>query len=231
MWEGQRGLADLGWRVVAPHFDGFGGSTLARATSSMDQYADDVIALLRELGISSAVIGGLSMGGYAALALMRKAPELCRGLILADTRSEADTPDGLQARRNMLALVAEKGADAVATSMGPKLLGTTTQATRPDIVEYVAGTIRETPSETITAAIHALMSRRDATDLLPAIAVPTLVLVGEEDAITPPPMSHNLRDHIPQAALVTLEAAGHLSNIEQPQRFNSALADFLAHRL
>src|SRR4051794_12127827 len=113
MWDRQRGFADAGWRVVAPHFAGFGGSPLASATPSMEDYAAQVIELLRAIGAGDAVIGGLSMGGYAALALIRKAPQLARGLILADTRSEADSAEGLEQRRNMLALVAEQGAGGV----------------------------------------------------------------------------------------------------------------------
>src|SRR4051812_49089968 len=179
LWEEQRGFADRGWRVIAPHFDGFGGSDLVRETPSMDDYADDVIALLRELGVEHAVIGGLSMGGYAAFAMLRKWPQGFRGLVLADTRPQADTPEGLQARRNMLALAREQGSDAVAVAMLPNLLGRTTREKRPHVVANVGAAIREAFAPSIAAAIQALMSRRDSSDLLPAIAVPTLIIVGE----------------------------------------------------
>lgn len=231
MWEEQRGFADRGWRVIAPHFNGFGGSDLVRATPSMDDYADDVIGLLRELGVARPVIGGLSMGGYAAFAMFRKAPELFRGLILADTRPQADTPEGLTARRNLLKLAREQGSDAVALSMLPNLLGRTTRKNSPGIVEYVSGTIREAFATSIASAIQALMSRRDSADLLPTIAVPTLVIVGEEDTITPPPVSEDMQRAIAGAGLVVIPEAGHLSNLEQPQRFNEALAQFLDHRV
>jgi len=231
MWDEQRGFADRGWHVIAPHFSGFGGSDLASDTPSMDDYADAVIELLRDLRIERAVLGGLSMGGYASLTIMRRAPELVRGLILADTKSPADSLEAREQRHKLLTLVREEGAEAVAGTMLPNLLGKTTREHRSSVVEYVHGMIRETPPETIASAIYALLSRVDAADVLPQIAVPTLIIVGDEDTITPPSMSQSLEQAITNAELVTIEAAGHLSNLEQPQRFNEALAAFLDHRV
>jgi pimeloyl-ACP methyl ester carboxylesterase len=231
MWEPQLALAQHGWRVIAPHFRGFGDAGRDPSTSSMDDYAGDVIDLLDSLKIDGAVIGGLSMGGYAAFALLRHAANYFRGLILADTRSQADSPEGVEGRRRMLALVREKGPAAVAAEMLPKLLGDSTRRERPDIESRVNDLMTAGSSEAIAGAITALMTRPDSTPLLGTIRFPTLVIVGAEDTITPPAMSEQLHHAIPGSELVTIPRAGHLSNLEQPEAFNAALARFLTHRI
>ncbi len=221
LWEPQLALADHGWRVVAPRLRG----------ASMDDLAAGVVDLLDALGIESAIVGGLSMGGYAAFALYRRAARYFHGLILADTRPQADTPDGVANRRKMLALVGEGGPPAVAADMLPKLLGETTRGSNAAVVERVRALILDQTAETIAGAITALMTRPDSTPLLEKIDIPTLVVVGAEDTITPPPLSEQMRDAIRGAELAVIPGAGHLSNVEQPAAFNAALTRFLEHRL
>ena len=231
MWEPQLTLADQGWRVLAPQFRGFDGGTADPPAASVDDYSGDVIDLLDALHIKDAVIGGLSMGGYVALAMFRHAPRYVRGLILADTRSQADTPEATEGRQRMLRLVAEKGPPAVADEMIPKLLGESTRTHRPEIVERVRSLVLANSAESIAGAVRVLMTRPDSTPLLPQIHCPTLIVVGDEDTITPPALSEDMHRGIAGSELVVIAGAGHLSSVEQAYAFNDVLARFLTHRV
>jgi pimeloyl-ACP methyl ester carboxylesterase len=231
MWEPQLAIAAGGWRVIAPQLRGFDGGAGDPPAESMDDYAGDVVDLLDTLHVENAVIGGLSMGGYVTLAVFRNAPRYFRGMVLADTRSQADTPEAVQARQKMLALAADKGAPAVADEMLPKLVGASTQRDRPDVVEHVKTLILTNSTTAISGALKAMMTRPDSTPLLSGIHVPTLILVGEEDALTPPAMSESMHQGIAGSELVRIPGAGHMSNLERPELFNAALARFLSHRV
>jgi len=231
MWERQLALADEGWRVIAPQYRGFDGGADDKPASSIDEYAGDVVDLLDALHIDAAVFGGLSMGGYVAFAILRHAARYVQGLILADTKSDADTPEGVAGRTRMLKLVQEKGPSAVADEMIPKLLGETTRRERPDVVERVRALVLASSTDAIAGAIRALMTRPDSTPLLESIHVPALVLVGAEDTVTPPAAAQALHRGIPGSRLVEIPAAGHLANLEQPELFHQALASFLSHRV
>jgi pimeloyl-ACP methyl ester carboxylesterase len=231
MWEPQLDLAELGWRVVVPQLRGFDGPPVDDVATSVDDYAGDVIDLLDALHIEQAVIGGLSMGGYITLAVFRHAPRYFRGMILADTRAQADTPEGVDGRKRMLELVRESGAAAAADEMLPRLIGASTRASRPDVERTLRSLILSNSTETIAGAIMALMTRPDATPLLPTIHCPTLVVVGDEDVITPPAASEEIARAIAGAELTIIPRAGHMSNLEQPAPFNLAVARFLDHRV
>ena len=169
-----------GWRIIAPQFRGFDGAPINPPSTSMDDYAGDVVDLLDTLHVDDAVIGGLSMGGYVTFAVFRHAPQYLRALVLADTKAPGDTPEAGQGRQAMIALAREKGAAAVADEMMPKLLGETTRREQPDLVEHVRSLIpRMRRGHRGRAA--ALMTRADSTPLLSKIHVPTLIIVGEED--------------------------------------------------
>jgi pimeloyl-ACP methyl ester carboxylesterase len=152
-------------------------------------------------------------------------------MVLADTRPQADTPEAIEGRKRLLAVVREKGASAVADEMLPKLLGETTRRNRLDLVAHVGDLVRSNPPDAIAGAISALMSRPDSTPILPTIHCPTLILVGEEDMLTPPALSQDMQRAIGGAELVMVPRAGHLSSLEQPEVFNAALARFLEHRV
>jgi 3-oxoadipate enol-lactonase len=231
MWDGQLALAEGGWRVIAPQLRGVDEAAGDPPAASMDDYAGDVIDLLDGLHIQTAVIGGLSMGGYVAFAILRHAARYVQGLILADTRPQADTPDGVEGRKRLLQVVQEKGPSAVADEMLPKLLAETTRTMRPDVVARVRSLVLANSAEAIAGAIRALMTRPDSTPLLPSIHVPTLIVVGEEDAVTPPAVAEEMQRSIHGSELTVIRGAGHLSNVEQPEAFNGALARFLGHRV
>jgi 3-oxoadipate enol-lactonase len=231
MWNGQLVLAERGWRVIVPQLRGFDDGLGDRAATSMDDYAGDVIDLLDALHIKQAVIGGLSMGGYIAFALLRLAARYVQALILADTRPQADTTDGVAARLRMIELVQTRGTAAVADEMLPKLLTETTRIDRPQTAAHVRELITANSVEAIAGALHALMSRPDSTSLLSSIHVPTLIVVGEQDVLTPLPLSEDMQRAIPGSELAVIADSGHLANLEQPAAFAAALTRFLDHRV
>ncbi len=229
MWEPQIRSIPKGWRLITPDLSGFGGTSEAGGASpSMDDYARDVIDLLGALGISRAVVGGCSMGGYATFAVIRKAPEMVEAVVLADTRAGADSLEGRANRRSMLALVDREGASGVAREMMPKLLGRTTRETDTTVESTVRRLIKQQSPEGIRGAIQRMMDRPDSTPTVSSLKVPALVLVGEEDELTPVEESRRIAAAIPGARLEIIPLAGHLANLEQPGPFNAALVAFLA---
>jgi pimeloyl-ACP methyl ester carboxylesterase len=230
LWEPQMRSIPPGWRLITPDLRGFGGSMELDSLSalSMTDYADDVADLIDELGIKRAVIGGCSMGGYAALAMYASRPDLFEGLVLANSRSGADSPEARANRRSMLALVDREGPQGVARDMMPKLLGKTTREEKPDVEATVRRLIKGQSPAGIRSAIHRMMHRVDSGPLLPQIMVPTLVITGDEDEIIPVEESRRMAGAIPGATLVIVPRAGHLANLEQPDAFNAALSTFLA---
>jgi pimeloyl-ACP methyl ester carboxylesterase len=231
MWRPQLESVPQGWRFIAPDLRGFGRAAAPRETTSMDDYAADVLSLMDGLELDDAVIGGLSMGGYVAFAMYRLAPARFTGLVLADTRPQADTPQALEGRVRLREVLAKEGPAGVAGQMLPKLLGDATRRDRPDIVRQARTMIESASPVGIDAAIGALMTRPDSTPVLDAIACATLVLVGEHDEITPVPEAEAMQRAIGRSTLSVIRGAGHLSSLEQPDVFSRGLSDFLLARL
>jgi len=225
MWRPQLERVPDDWRIIAPELGSLVGTAPQERT--VDDYASDVGALLDALQVDSAAIGGLSMGGYVAFAMFRQAPARFARMILADTRPQADTPQGKEGRLRLRQALARGGPSAVADEMVPKLLASRTLNNHPEVVAEVRGIAEAIPSSQIDAAILAMMNRPDSTPLLPRISCATLVLVGEEDAVTPVAEAQTMQRAIGRSVLVTLAGAGHLSNLETPDAFSTALADFL----
>lgn len=215
------------WKRIALDLRGAGASTAPADGYSMSRYADDVVAVLDALGIRDAVVCGLSMGGYVVFDLLRRHPDRVRGVVLADTRAEPDSDEARRGRDEMIALARRDGPEAVAERMLPRVLAPTTFAEQPELVADVRTMMVRWTVPALVGALRALRDRADSTDTLPAIRVPTLVLVGEEDGITPPAGAERMAGAIAGARLVAIPAAGHLAPLEQPLAAGRALSEFL----
>ncbi|HJR61880.1 MAG TPA: alpha/beta fold hydrolase [Vicinamibacterales bacterium] len=226
LWRPQVERAPTGWRFVTPDLPGFATSGLPPART-MEEMAREVLNVIDEQGIARAVIGGVSMGAYVTLALYRLVPERFSAMILADTRATADNDQQIEGRRKMIATVREKGPSAIADEMLPKLLGATSHRVRPELAGRLRAMIEGNSRETIAGAVEAMMGRADSRPLLAQISVPTLVLCGEEDVLTPPSDSEALHAGIRGSRLAMLPGAGHLPNFETPDAFSFELNAFL----
>lgn len=229
MWEGDiMGLLPQErYRLVALDWPGFGESEIDTDVSTMEMFADDVAGLMDTLGISQAVLCGLSMGGYAAFTFLRKYPQRIKGLILADTRPGADTPEARANRESVASLAETQGPAAVADLQLPKLLSEYTRQHHPEVEIRVRQMIEAATAQGIAAASRGMAQRLDSTDLLAGITFPALVLVGDQDALTPPNVANDYAAKIPNAQYIVIPNAGHLSNLEQPEAFLQAVSGFL----
>ena len=229
LWQPQfDGLSDIA-QVIAPDLRGFGQSDAPEGAYTMDTHADDLAALLDVLKIERAVVCGLSMGGYIALAFWRKYASRVRALILVDTRAGADAPAARQARLDTAERVKQEGTAFVVEDMLPRLLAEVTRQSQPDVVEFArAMMLRQSPAG-VVGALLGMAERPDSTPMLPTISVPTLAVFGDQDVITPAGTEgRSLAAAIPGAKLVVTPNAGHLSNLEQPEAFNATVHEFLA---
>lgn len=229
MWREQAEVLSPTFRVVAPDLRGLGETPLGDvAAATMDEMAEDLAALLDALNVERAVLGGLSMGGYVAFEFFRRFPQRVRALVLADTRPQADDDDGKRTREENARKVLREGMRPLVDSMLPKLLSASTRESRPDVVERVSAMMLAVRPEGAASALRGMAVRRDQTELLSRIDVPTLVIVGTEDAITPPSDAEAMAVKIEGSRLVRVEGAAHLSNVERPEEFNRALVDFVS---
>jgi 3-oxoadipate enol-lactonase len=231
MWQAQLEQVPQGWRFLAPDLRGFGRSRPdVSGPLTMGDYASDVGALLDALELERAWVGGLSMGGYVSFEVFRRMPERLYGLLLADTRPQADTPEGRQGRRASSELVNAKGLGALADQMLPRLLGATSRRER-GLEPEVRRMIEANSVAGVDAAIHAMMARPDSTADLARITGPTFIVVGDEDELTPRADSELMQREIRRSQLVVLPGAGHLSNLEVPDVFSAALENFLTSNI
>ena len=228
MWLPQLLAPPGGWRLIAPDLAGLGSTDDHDSEpAALGDYVTDVLALLDQLAIRRAHVAGLSLGGYVALALTRRAPERVAGLVLADTKAPADNAEQRAARDRLMAMLETDGPEAVAAEMLPRLVGQTTAREQPELLAEVRSQIGLNRGAGMRRAIVRLRGRPDATPGLASIAVPTLVLVGDEDVPTPPADAEFLARQIPGARLEVVARAGHLSNLERPAAFTAALTRFL----
>jgi 3-oxoadipate enol-lactonase len=214
-------------RCIALDLRGFGESS-RNGPFTIDQFADDVAMLLRMLGIERTVIAGLSMGGYVALAFWRRHREMVRALVLADTRAGADNEEARAKRLSLIDLARSRGSEAVADGQIVGMIGKSTRDKRPALIDDVHRMLASAPVDGICGALEAMMGRIDSTPTLPTIDVPTLVVVGAEDVLTPVSESEILHDAIRGSRMEVIEQAGHVSNLERPAAFNHVLSEFLA---
>lgn len=229
MWDPQvEDLRDRG-PLIAPDLAGFGDARVPSDPTaySVEAYADDVADLLRDQGIGRAVIGGLSMGGYVTFSFLRRHPEMVAGVVLADTRAGADTPEVAARRVHQQRQVAEHGAGELIETSLDLLLSDTTKQHRPEVVARARKIMEQNSPAGIIGGLDAMRRRPDATSELSQIDVPALVIVGADDKTSPPAEAAAIAGAIPNARLAVLAGAGHLSNLEAPADFNRALVSFL----
>jgi pimeloyl-ACP methyl ester carboxylesterase len=227
MWTPQLESLSDRYRLVAPDWRGLGRSGAGDGQYTIELYVDDLLAVLDALDLGGVVACGLSLGGYVLLRALERAPERFHAVVLADTRSRADDDPGKLARAESIRTLKSDGVDAFSRRFAGKLLGPTTLQRRPELAETVAGWIRESSELGICGAQLAMAARTDTTGALTTLGVPALILVGEEDALTPVEQSRAMAEAAPDAKLVVLPEAGHLSNLENPEAFDRALRDFL----
>jgi len=227
LWNEQIAALSSSYRVIAPDLRGFGESDSSAGVATMNRMAQDVALLLDHLSIARATLGALSMGGYVTLAFYKQFAPRVRALILADTRATPDTEEAKQTRAQQAEKALAEGMAGIADTMLPKLLTPETVSKRPEIVKRVRDMMLKTKPEGAAAALRGMAEREDLTSLLAKITVPTLILVGAEDAITPVADSEKVNELIANSRLVVLENAGHVSNLERTEQFNEALLEFL----
>jgi pimeloyl-ACP methyl ester carboxylesterase len=229
MWEEQ--LAGLGsiYRVIAPDLRGFGESPVPEGVYTMDAMADDVMELLETLEIKGpVVVGGLSMGGYVALSLVARYPTRVKALMLMDTRAGADTPEAAEGREaTARSVIAAGNVTAVVDAMLPRIFCKMTLEQRPERVEPIKAVMARTAPQGIVGALRGMASRPDRRGDLPKIAVPTLVMVGDEDVITPPAEARAMAEAIPNARLEVIPKSGHMAPYENHAVANAAILRFL----
>jgi pimeloyl-ACP methyl ester carboxylesterase len=215
-------------RVIAPDLRGHGESNVPDQPYTIERLADDLAELLDELGLAEpVVVGGLSMGGYVALAFYRRHQARVAGLILAATRAGADSEAGKANRDKAIALAREKGVGAIAESMLPKMLAPETYQAHPGLVEHARHIMAETPLNGVIGDLTAMRDRPDSTELLGSILEPVLVIHGQEDQLIPPTEAEAAFARLPNARLALVPRAGHLVNLEQPEAFNAEVRTFL----
>lgn len=226
MWTAQEEALSSRFRVVTVDLRGHGESDAPLAQYTMDQAADDVRALMDHLSVKQAVLVGLSMGGYILFAFYRKFADRVKGLVLADTRAQADTAEGKDGRFQMAQVAYKQGPAAIAGLMIPKLLSPAAINANPDLVRTVRAMIESNQISGIAGALMAMAERTDSIPYLKQITCPTQIIVGELDQATPPSDAELMAGRIPGARLSVILGAGHLANLEQPDRFTRIIQLF-----
>lgn len=223
MWDEQVERFGKALTVVAPDLPGFGGTALEGSVMTMAAAAGRCLEALDAAGIDKAVVCGLSMGGYVALELWRRAPDRFAGLVLANTKAGADTAEGAEGRRKLAARLKEEGSWFMVEDPPPLL----TTAAPEELWVRVASLIAEQPASSIAAAALGMAERPDSTDDLAGITVPTLVITSDTDTLIPQEVTAPMAEQIPGAKLAVIHRAGHLSNLEAEEAFDDLLAEHL----
>ncbi len=226
LWNAQISALSNTYRLITPDLRGHGDSAVTDSVT-INEMATDVAGLLDTLGIERAVVGGLSMGGYVTLAFEKQFPDRVRALVLADTRAQADTAEAKAGREQQAQTAIREGMAPIAEGMLAKLFAPETHATNSAVVSRVREMMLKTNPKGAAAALRAMAIRDDHTGRLSEIRIPALILVGDQDAITPPSLSEEMHQLIPGSRLVKIAGAGHVSNLERPDEFNQALKTFL----
>ena len=224
LWRAQiAGLSQL-YRVIAPDLRGFGHSgDTDGAAVTLEQYAADLNSLLDSVNVKQAVLGGISMGGYNALAFYAQYADRVKGLILANTRAVPDSEEGRQSRLANAQKVGEAGSGFLVEAMAPQMLG---PAAKPELKIAVRSMMARQRAPGIMSALRGMAIRPDRTPLLRFATVPTLIVSGSHDALIPPGDSAAMHGLIPDSRLVIIPDAGHLSNLDKADAFNHVVREF-----
>ena len=214
-------------RVILPDLPGFGQSK-SDNPFTIASLADHVHELLASMDALPCTLGGLSMGGYVALAFAKKYPQDLNAFILIDTRAEGDTPEGKAGREKMIELVRKEGSKAIADQMMPKMFSEATLKANGEPVKKLRDIMEHCPAKTIEHALAAMRDREDYVGFLSSIAAPTLIIVGEQDVITPPKMAQAMHEKILNSILVQIPGAGHVATMERPDEVIAAIEHFAA---
>ena len=223
MWAPQAVLAER-YRLITPDLRGFGDSE--GVPGSLDQLADDVQALVEHLGLRDWVLGGFSMGGYVVFRYLARHGQRMRGLLLLDTRAEPDSPEGRQRRLDAIARIEREGPQGYLDDFVSLVVSLRTLRDRPEVCRTVRALMEARPAS-LAGALRAMADRPDSTPLLAQITVPVLVVVGADDQATPVASARAMAETIPRSRLEVIPDAGHVANLEQPQRFTEAVVRFL----
>ena len=215
-------------RVIVPDLRGFGRSAVTPGPYSMDLFAHDMKCLLDELGIGKAVLAGISMGGYISFAFYRLFPSRVQALVLLDTKAGADSEEGKKGRIELARRVRSGEIEKIADEWAQRLFAPQTIKTRSGLVSTVRDAIARSSPEAIANASLAMMERPDSTPLLSGISCPVLIMVGEEDRLTPVNETRLMASHIKDARLEVIKGAGHLACLEEPDQVNSIIMKFLS---
>ena len=228
MWEPQKKeLVSENVRLILPDLRGFGETKSLADINTMEEMAWDVAELLDDLKIEKAIIGGLSMGGYVTFALFRLQPDLFSGWVLCDTTSAADTEEKRENRFKLIKKIEEVGSQVLIDNMLPVLVGEFTKENNRELLADLEQRFADTEPQAAMGALRGMAARKDNSDLLPEINVPTLFIFGEDDALTGTETGRKMHSQVKDSELCIIKNAGHYSNLEQPEQFNEALISFI----
>lgn len=227
MWKGQLDNLKSSNRIIAVDIRGFGNSTDEKSILSIDLFSEDLIAFMDKLNIEKAIVCGLSMGGYIALNTIKRFPERFEALILCDTQCIADTAEVKDNRYSTIEQINNEGTDKFNEKFIKNVFYPASLKNKRDVVESLRNTVLANSKEIITAGLIALAERSETCSSLVDIGVPTLIICGREDEVTPLTQSEFMHEHINGSLLKVIDDAGHVSNLEHPKEFNNHLEDFL----
>lgn len=230
MWRPQVAALRDRFTVIVPDLRGFGESEVPGDHLTMDTYADDVVGLLDRLGYDRVALGGCSMGGYVVFRVLARAASRVGAVLIADSRAGPDSEEGRERRYAAITRIQTEGPAGFLGEFTAQLVGPTTKARRPAVVEAVRQIVGTPPAASLAAALAAIATRPDSRPMLASVEVPALVTVGEEDTLTPVSAAEEIVSGLPSGRLVTIPAAGHLANLEAPDAFNQAVGEFLLAR-
>ncbi|RKN08048.1 alpha/beta fold hydrolase [Streptomyces radicis] len=220
-------LVAAGYRAIVPDLRGYGASGVTPGTVPLADFADDIAALLDHLDVAQAVVGGVSMGGQITMEIQLRHPARVRALVLSDTSFAAETEEGRGAREAMADRLLAEGMDGYAAEVIDRMLTPYNVAELPDVAARVMAMMRATDPRGAAAALRGRAQRPDHRATLTAVRVPTLIVVGADDAFTPVATAREMHALIPRSTLTVIPRAGHLPGAERPATFNAALLDFL----